>query len=143
MTIATDGAGPPRSISITVLVLARQVEAELSVALAPLGLTVARLGLLGHIANVPGVSFSELARRSRLTVQSVHTAAKALAAAGLVTDRTARAGAASTIEVTPKGAKLLRQAMDAVAGVDDMLFGEHADPLRREVAAGIRAALDS
>ena len=108
MTTENGRPGPPEtSTSIVLLTLAHRVESELSAALAPLGLTVSRLGLLGHIAGVPGASFSDLARMSGITVQSVHTAVKALAGAGLVRDNTARAGSASAIELTPEGARLL------------------------------------
>jgi DNA-binding MarR family transcriptional regulator len=131
---------PVTSTSIVVLTLARRIETELGAALAPLDLTVSRLGLLGHIAGVPGVSFSDLARMSGTTVQSVHTAVKALAAAGLVRDRTARAGSASTIEVTPEGARLLDAAKEAVAMVDERLFGPDADPIQRQVSEAVQAA---
>ncbi|MGW3345781.1 MarR family winged helix-turn-helix transcriptional regulator [Nonomuraea rubra] len=141
MSSENDRPAPPTtSASIVVLTLARKVETELSAALAPLDLTVSRLGLLGHIAAMPGVSFSELARMSGITVQSVHTAVKALAGAGLVRDTTARAGSASAIEVTPEGARLMEQARAAVATVDEHLFGESADPIQRQVGDTIRAA---
>ncbi|WP_068019639.1 MarR family winged helix-turn-helix transcriptional regulator [Nocardia mexicana] len=120
---------PVTSASILALTIARKVEAELAAALAPLDLTVSRLGLLGHISGVPGASFSDLARMSSISVQSVHTAVKALVNAGLVRDRTARAGSASTIELTPKGARLLRSAREAIAEVDAKLFGPESDPI--------------
>jgi DNA-binding MarR family transcriptional regulator len=110
---------PPTSTSIVLLTLAHRIESELGAALAPLGLTVSRLGLLGHIAGVPGASFSDLSRMSGISVQSVHVAVKTLAGAGLVRDNTARAGAASTIELTPAGSRLLEQAMTAVSRADD------------------------
>lgn len=128
------------SASILVLILARQVETELNAALAPLDLTVGRLGLLGHISGVPGASFSALARMSGISVQSVHTSVKALAGAGLVRDRTARAGSASTIELTAKGKRLLAQARSAVAAVDERIFGPEADPMHRKVGTAILAA---
>ncbi|XVQ10501.1 MarR family winged helix-turn-helix transcriptional regulator [Spirillospora sp. CA-255316] len=131
---------PVTSTSIIVLTLARRVETELNAALAPLDLTVSRLGLLGHIAGVPGVSFSDLARMSGITVQSVHTAVKALAGAGLVRDNTARAGSASAIEVTPEGARLLDAAEAAVAELDDRMFGPDADPILRQIGEAVRAA---
>ncbi|MEW9547104.1 MarR family winged helix-turn-helix transcriptional regulator [Nonomuraea sp. NPDC050783] len=133
-------APPATSTSIVVLTLARQVEAELNAALAPLDLTVSRLGLLGHIAAMPGASFSDLARMSGITVQSAHAAVKVLERAGLVNDSRARAGAASVIEVTPEGKRLMRAAMEAVSGVDERLFGPEADPIRRQVGTAIQAA---
>jgi DNA-binding MarR family transcriptional regulator len=122
------------------LTVGHRVEAALGAALAPLGLTVSRLGLLGHISAVPGVSFSDLARMSGISVQSVHTAVKALAAAGLVRDATARAGAASRIELTPEGTRLLREAMAAVEAVDAELFGPEADPALRRLGDAVRTA---
>ncbi|PDP89436.1 MarR family transcriptional regulator [Glycomyces fuscus] len=133
--------GPPAtSPSIILLTLARGVETELNTALAPLDLTVARLGLLGHISGVPGVSFSDLARMSGVTVQSVHGSVKSLVAAGLVRDHTARAGAASAIEITDEGARLLDAAREAVAAVDTAMFGPDADPVQRRVGEAVRAA---
>jgi len=131
---------PVSSTSIVVLALARRIENELGAALAPLDLTVARLGLLGHISGVPGASFSELARMSGTSVQSVHAAVKALVNAGLVRDLNARPGSASTIELTPEGARLLQRAREAVSAVDERLFGEAADPVQRQVGAAVRAA---
>ncbi|TQM09155.1 MarR family winged helix-turn-helix transcriptional regulator [Pseudonocardia kunmingensis] len=136
-------SAPPTSPSIVLLTVARRIEGELSAALAPLGLTVSRLGLLGHISGVPGASFSELARMSGISVQSVHTAVKALVAAGLVQDGTARAGAASTIELTSEGAAMLQEAMAAVSDVDDRLFGPDADPALRQVGDTVRIAFSA
>ena len=88
--VTTANEPPVTSPSIVLLTLARRIESELNAALAPLDLTVSRLGLLGHISGVPGVSFSDLARMSGTTVQSVHGAVKALAGAGLVLHRITR-----------------------------------------------------
>jgi DNA-binding MarR family transcriptional regulator len=138
--VTTANEPPVTSPSIVLLTLARRIESELNAALAPLDLTVSRLGLLGHIAGVPGVSFSDLARMSGTTVQSVHGAVKTLAAAGLVRDTTARAGSASAIELTADGTRLLRSAKDAVSVVDERLFGPDADPIQRQIADAVRAA---
>ncbi|MFD1540960.1 MarR family winged helix-turn-helix transcriptional regulator [Nonomuraea guangzhouensis] len=140
--MTVENSPPATSPSIVLLTLARRIEAELGAALAPLDLTVGRLGLLGHIAGVPGVSFSDLARMSGTTVQSVHTAVKVLAGTGLVRDNTARAGSASAIELTPDGARLLEAAKQVVAEVDERLFGPAADPIQRQVADAVRAAFE-
>ncbi|GGU07591.1 MarR family winged helix-turn-helix transcriptional regulator [Actinomadura citrea] len=110
---------PVTSTSIFLLSLARRIETELNALLAPLDLTVSRLGLLAHIGVVPGASFSDLARMSGITVQSAHGAVKALAAAGLVRDGNARAGSPSTLQITAEGGRLLEAAQRAAAEVDD------------------------
>jgi DNA-binding MarR family transcriptional regulator len=138
--VSPENVPPPTSPSVVLLTVAHRVETELGAALAPLGLTVSRLGLLGHIRGVPGASFSDLARMSGISVQSVHTAVKTLVAAGLVRDATARAGAASRIELTPEGAELLRNAMAAVEAVDEALFGPDADPALRALGEAVRRA---
>ncbi|WP_067539931.1 MarR family winged helix-turn-helix transcriptional regulator [Nocardia crassostreae] len=141
MTAENDRPRPPApSASILVLTLARKVETELAAALVPLDLTIARLALLGHISGVPGASFSDLARMSGTSVQSVHTAVKALVAADLVRDRTARAGSASTIELTAKGTRLLERARKVVIEVDNRVFGPAADPIQQQVGSAIVAA---
>lgn len=131
---------PVTSTSVLLLTLARTIESELSDALSGLGLTVGRLGLLGHIAGVPGASFSDLARMSGITVQSAHTAVKALKTAGLVRDDTARAGAASKITLTGKGRQVLDEGMRAVGTVDERLFGADADPIQRRIGETVQAA---
>ncbi|NUW45134.1 MarR family winged helix-turn-helix transcriptional regulator [Nonomuraea rhodomycinica] len=95
---------------------------------------------LAHIAGVPKASFSDLARMSGITVQSVHTGVKGLAGAGLVRDGKARAGSASTLELTPEGARLMREAMKVVEDVEERLFGPDADPIQRRIADTVRAS---
>lgn len=109
---------PPFSPTIGLLTVSRIWEAALADALRPLGLTTRKYGLLGHIRGMPGISFSELARRSRITVQSAHAAVTAFDEAGLVDDGTAHAGSASSLRVTEKGEALLAQAADEVRRLD-------------------------
>jgi DNA-binding MarR family transcriptional regulator len=127
---------------VLLLTLSRRIEAELGAALAPLGLTVGRLGLLGHISGVPGASFSDLARMSGVSVQSVHSAVKSLVAASLARDGSARAGAASRIELTEEGMRLLQSAREVIADVDRRLFGPDADPVLRRVGDAAVAAFE-
>ncbi|RJO75790.1 MarR family transcriptional regulator [Nocardia panacis] len=134
------GEGWGESVAIGVLALARRVEGELGEGLGELGLTVGRLGLLGHIGGGEGISFSELARRSGVSVQSAHAGVKGLVAAGLVRDRRGGGGAASAIELTDKGIRLLGEAREVVAKVDRRLFGVEADPVMRRMGAALRAA---
>ncbi|MBN3507879.1 MarR family winged helix-turn-helix transcriptional regulator [Mycolicibacterium nivoides] len=109
---------PPFSPTIALLTISRVWESAFVDALKPLGLTTRKFGLLGHVRGNPGISFSELARRSRITVQSAHAAVASFVEAGLVEDATAHAGAASTLQVTPEGEALLGRATEVVAELD-------------------------
>ena len=125
---------PPFSPTIALLTLSRTWEAAYAEALKPWGLTTRKFALLGHIRATPDVSFSELARRSRVTVQSVHTAVAGFAAAGWVEDATARAGAASSLRVTAAGSRLLNQATQVVEALDAEFVEAHP-----ELVDGLRA----
>ncbi len=129
---------PPLPFSPTVALLAvtRAWETALGAALKPLGLTVSRYGLLGHIRRTPGISFSELARRSRITVQSAHTTVAGFVEAGWVDDGTAQAGAASRLSVTPAGEAVLDRAAAEVARIDADLAGAYPD-----LVAALRAVV--
>ena len=106
------------------LTVSRVWESAFTDALKPLGLTTRKYGLLGHVRGNPGISFSELARRSRITVQSAHAAVASFVEAGLVDDATAQAGAASTLQVTAKGAALLDRAAEVVTTLDAQFAAE-------------------
>ena len=116
---------PPFSPTVTLLTIGRAWEAALAAALKPLGLTTRKYGLLGHIRGKPGISFSELARRSRITVQSAHVAIAAFVADGLVEDTTARAGAASQLRVAESGERLLAEVAQKVAELDAEFAAAH------------------
>lgn len=118
---------PPFSPTVALLTVGRVWEAAFNAALKPLGLTTRKYGLLGHVRGTPGISFSELARRSRITVQSAHSAVAAFVAAGLVDDGTAQAGAASKLRVTAEGEALLARAAEVVARLDAEFAMEHPE----------------
>lgn len=136
-------AEPPFSPTVTLLTVARAWDAALAEALKPLGLTTRRYGLLGHVRRSPGISFSELARRSRITVQSVHTTVAQFTADGLVEDATAHAGAASRLRVTAAGERLLDDAGSRLAELDARFAASHpglTEALRAELEAMVRGA---
>ncbi len=124
---------PRFSPVIALLAVSAMWEGQLSSILRDLGITTRKFGLLGHIYAEPGISFSELARRSHITVQSAHTAVRMLVDDGLVEDATAHAGAASDLHVTPKGAKILRDARSRLFELDEVLA---------ERLPGVAASLD-
>lgn len=130
---------PPFSPVIALLTLSSVWDAQLNAQLKDLGLTTRKYGLLAHVQATPGISFSELARRSQITVQTAHTAVRALADEGLVADATAHAGSASDLRVTGLGERALAEADRRLAALDatfsrgvphlsDALQGLHEEP---------------
>jgi DNA-binding MarR family transcriptional regulator len=119
---------PPFSPVIALLTVSAVWDAKLTAGLKDLGLTTRKYGLLAHIRATPGISFSELARRSQITVQTAHTAVRALQDEGLVEDATAQAGAASDLRATEKGQAALMEADARLARLDAQ-FATGAPPL--------------
>jgi DNA-binding MarR family transcriptional regulator len=118
---------PPFSPTVALLTVSRVWDAAFVDALKPLGLTTRKYGLLGHIRGKPGISFSELARRSRITVQSAHAAVAAFVDAGLVDDGTAHAGSASTLRVTAEGESLLARVREVLIDLDASFAQEYPE----------------
>ncbi|MFV0373608.1 MarR family winged helix-turn-helix transcriptional regulator [Microbacterium sp.] len=106
---------------IALLAVSAIWEGQLAAALKDLGISTRKFGLLGHVSAEPGISFSELSRRSHITVQSAHTAVRALVDEGLVADATAHAGSASNLQVTAKGARILDEAQQRLSELDGAL----------------------
>lgn len=128
---------PPFSPTVALLTVVGVWQEAFAETLKPLGLTSRTYALLGHIRGAPGISFSELARRSRITAPSAHVAVAGLKGEGLVEDATARAGAASRLQVTPAGEQLLAQAAARIAELDERFSSAHpvlTEALRAHVA---------
>lgn len=115
---------PPFSPTIALLTVARVAEGAISKVLEPHGLTLRKYGMLGHIAGTPGLSMSELGRRSGITVQSVHTLIGSLVDAGLVQSQVESAGHAARVSVTVTGTNLLQEVAESVSELDAQLFAE-------------------
>lgn len=138
---------PPFSPVISLLTVSSIWDAQLNAALKELGLTTRKYGLLAHIHATPGISFSELARRSLITVQTAHTAVRTLVGDDLVEDGTAHAGSASDLRATAKGRRTLLEADARLAALDAVfrtgapvltgaLQGLHEEPFRAPAAEG-------
>jgi DNA-binding MarR family transcriptional regulator len=124
---------PPFSPVVSLLTVSAVWDAQLNTSLKRLGLTTRKYGLLAHIRATPGISFSELARRSQITVQTAHTAVRSLVMDGMVQDGTAHAGSASDLTMTERGAQALDAADAQLARLDAVLsegLPKLADALR-------------
>jgi len=101
--------------------LAERVEDSLK----GIGLSLRRLGLLGHLRRDPGISFSALARRAGIKVQSLHPIIEALISDGYVTTvGSGGQGRAAVIELTDRGLEVLEQATQLIAEYDHEVFAE-------------------
>ena len=123
---APGSARPPFSPTIALVTVARIAEVRLAALLEPHGLTLRKYGILGHIGATPGLSLSDLARRSHITVQSVHVLIRSLVDAGWVNSATEVNGRAAQITVTPAGAALLAAVRAELATFDAETFGTPA-----------------
>lgn len=109
----------PLSPTTALLAVAKAWESTLNEALKAMGLTARKYGMLAHIGSAPGISFSELARRSSITVQSVHVTVAGFISSGLVDDHTAHSGSAAHLSISRDGEKLLARAADVMRTVDE------------------------
>jgi DNA-binding MarR family transcriptional regulator len=104
-------------------------------ALAEHGLTLRHLGALGHLARDRELTYSDLARRARVTPQSMQATMVQLADLGAVETQTR--GRAAYPQLTDHGRHLLTLAVQIAAACDDAL------PVDEETAAVLRRALSA
>ncbi|MEV3905115.1 MarR family transcriptional regulator [Mycobacterium sp. NPDC050551] len=112
----------------------RAAQRRLEDALAEHGLTLRHLGALGHLSRAQDLSYSDLARRARITPQSMQATMIQLADAGAVVIESR--GRASYPRLTAHGRHLLTVAADAAADCDRALAVP--DALRDALAAVVR-----
>jgi DNA-binding MarR family transcriptional regulator len=128
---------PPISVAMLLILagdtLARRVNDELR----PHGLSMRHLGALGHLNRDPQISYTELARRARVTVQSMHKTVAALVELGAVRHPPGGRGRTAALEVTDRGRELIAFGTSVVAGLDAELAAALPSP-----ADGDRLAAD-
>jgi DNA-binding MarR family transcriptional regulator len=86
--------------------------------LRPHGLSLRHLGALGHLDRDPQISYTELARRARVTVQSMHKTVAALVELDAVRRPPGGRGRTAALEVTARGHELLALGTGVIAGLD-------------------------
>jgi len=94
----------------------RSAQRRFESALAEQKLTMRHIGALGHLAHSPGLSYSDLARRARVTPQSMHATMTQLVELGAVV--TENRGRASHARLTARGVELLAFVADTAAACD-------------------------
>jgi len=132
-------ARPPQSSPAMLLALhGRSVTDALEARLREIGLSLRQLGILGHLQRDPGLSFTDVAARARITVQSVHTIVQHLIDADLVTATDRVRGRAALLELSPAGRHRLAEAEAAVRAVDEAWFGADAEASWRALGDALR-----
>ncbi len=101
-----------------ILTAGRLLERRLERRLAADGLSLRYAAVLGHLRHAPGLSYSELARRSAVSVQAMHSCVGKLVERGLVTSAEHARGAAAELEVTADGDLALNSFRHHVAALD-------------------------
>lgn len=117
-----------------IMMLGRRMREQSEAELRELGLSLRHLSALGHLTHRPGMSYSELARRAGITVQSMQTTLGQLETLGAVERRTEPGrGRTAQLHVTDSGSALLDRAREVVRAADhrllDAIGGEHAELL--------------
>lgn len=131
--MSTPGPPPagPGAVAVLLATLGRRVREEIDAALAPLDLSMRHLSALGHLARRPGASYSELARRDGITVQSMQATLRQLEALGAVERRNEPGrGRVAELHVTSVGRRLLGKADKAVAEVEQVMLASIPRPER-------------
>jgi DNA-binding MarR family transcriptional regulator len=119
---AAEPPGEPPNAAFLLIALGRAMRAQAEVGLRELGLSMRHFSALGHLGRQPGLSYSELARRARITVQSKQATLDQLEALHAIERRTAPGrGRAAQLHLTPTGRMLLSSAQDLLRDVDQGL----------------------
>jgi DNA-binding MarR family transcriptional regulator len=118
------GGPPPASVSFFLISLGRRARDSVDDRLHEYGIAFHHLAALGHLSRQPGLSYSELARRAQVTVQSMQTTVAHLEQEGLVARGATNQGRRADLRVTEYGANVLAAAQAAIRSVDaDLLNG--------------------
>ena len=139
-----DGDGVPLMASSAVLMLVgagRLLQRRLDEELAALGLTMRHLGALGHLSHAPDLSYSDLARRAGITVQSMHATLRGLEERGAVRRALPGHGHAARLEITDAGRALLAAVRDTGQRLDRELLADLTDDQRDALRVALRAVV--
>ena len=122
MTTSAPGPSPVgESVGMRLVGIGRILQRQFEAELAKIGLTLRHLGALGHLSRHPEASYSDLARRSHVTSQSMNATVRALEEAGAVQRTLPGHGHAARLEVTARGRELLQSASAAATRLDDSI----------------------
>ena len=134
-------APPPPSPAFLLMALGGAVRAEVETGLQALGLTLRHFSALGHLANDPGLSYSELGRRAGVTAQSMQATLAQLERDGAVIRRTPPGrGRTARLEPTELGARLLAEGRRLMAAADEHVLADVPPDQHRQLVESLFAA---
>ena len=114
--------------------LQRRVDDEL----AALGLTLRHLSALGHLSHRPDLSYSDLARRARITTQSMHATVRSLEERGAVQRVLAGTATPPAWRSPTRAAACSRAVGEVAARLDRELLADLDDDQRDLLAGALR-----
>lgn len=121
---AQETPSPPPAISsllpFVLFGVGRLMERELEVRLAERGLSLRTVGVLGHLTAMGHPSYSDLARRADVTVQTMHATVRRMIADGLVAAEGV-SGKAALLSATAYGRARLEDAARIVLDYENEL----------------------
>jgi DNA-binding MarR family transcriptional regulator len=150
-TTVSDAAGggvpPATSPAFLLMTLGGRIREQVEEGLRAEGISLRHLSALGHLGPNPGMSYSELARRARITPQSMQATLNALEQRGaVVRDTDPGRGRTAALHVTAEGERLHRAGTSIIAGIDERLRAqlgpEAADALGGTLWTVLRAATE-
>lgn len=126
-----DAARPPTEVpggtAFLLMVIGRQLRDRVDVALTAQGLTYRHLSALGHLSRSPGLSYSDLARRAGITVQSIQaTLSQLLEQKAVEHINVPGRGRRAQLRVTVVGTELLDAGTNIIADIEDQLLTDLA-----------------
>lgn len=121
-------AVPVPTPGLVLIAAGREVRSRVEDQLVAHGLGLRHLSVLGHLSHQPGLSYTELARRAGITVQSMQATLFQLETMQAVERGTAPGrGRKAQLHITPCGARLLATGVRCISRVEeDMLLGVDA-----------------
>lgn len=116
---------PPQSAAFLVMALGARIRGHVEETLRAEDIGLRHFSALGHLARQPGVSYSELARRARVTPQSMQATLQQLEQLGAV-ERVGGAGRGRVahLHVTEEGHRLLTVGQEVFSQIDEALTEE-------------------
>ena len=137
------GPRPPApNVAFLTMAVGRRVRAQVDAGLSEHNLTYRHLSALGHLAANPDLSYTELAHRGGVTVQSMKATLVQLQQRGAVEQRnSARRGLRAQLRVTDAGTELLRHGTAVLTDVEQRLVVGLPEDQRTLLGAGLFAML--